>query len=594
MGAISGFDFSGYATKYNVKCSDGRTIKTGAFKHMDGKKIPMVWQHGHEDVANLLGHAVLEHRDDGVYAYGFFNETNGGSAAKTAVQHKDVEALSIYANKLVERDLLVHSGEIRELSLVLSGANPGAFIENVSFAHGEFDEDEEVVIYSGEGLAEETAEVEHSEETESKEEMSADETSDESESSDNEEGDAIEHAEGDNQTVGEILKTLTPIQTKVLYALISEALGTTSEDLQQSDKEGENFMKHNVFDGDEGKVLSHEKLTEFATAVFNDMPKLGSFKDAFLAHAGTYGIDNISYLFPDARTLDREPTFDTRRMSWVQGWMSGTRHTPFSRIKKLWADLTPDAARAKGYITGNAKVEQVFAVLKRTTEPTTVYKKQKLDRDDIVDITDFDVVAWMWREMRFMLDEEIARAALVGDGRTFGVDDDAIDPSKIRPIFGDDPIFVHYLTLEVTVTDYMDIIDAIQLARVNYKGTGMPNLYTTNAVLMGMLLLKDTTDRRIYKSVQELAAELRVADIIEVEVLEGVTRDNTAPAFTADLLGIMVNPRDYTYGADAGGEVNTFDDFDIDYNQQKYLIETRVSGSLLDPKSALVIERKTA
>jgi hypothetical protein len=281
-------------------------------------------------------------------------------------------------------------------------------------------------------------------------------------------------------------------------------------------------------------------------------------------------------------------------MNWVAGWLSGTRHTPFSRIKKLWADLTPDAARAKGYITGTQKVEQVFAMLKRETAPTTVYKKQKLDRDDLVDITDFNVVNWMWKEMRFMLDEEVARAALVGDGRTFGTDDDAIDPSKIRPIYGDDPLFVTYLSLAVGVTDYADIIEAIQLARVNYKGTGTPNLYTTNAVLTNMLLLKDTTNRRIYRSVAELASDLRVADIIEVEVLEGVQRTNTSPAFTADLLGIMVNPRDYTYGADKGGQIATFEDFDIDYNQNKYLIETRLSGSLLNPKSALVIERKTA
>lgn len=581
MGDKKQFDFSGYATKYNVQCSDGRTIKSGAFKHMDGMKIPMVWQHGHQDILNVLGHAVLEHREDGVYTYGYFNDTEGGDAARKAVQHGDVDALSIYANKLVERDRLVHSGQIRELSLVLSGANPGAKIENVSFAHDDLESEDEVLIFSGEHLTETVAETK--EETPMKEEEVKEE--------------AIEHAEEkseDNMTVEDVLNTMSEVQKKVLYALISEAMSADGE-LSQSEEEGEGVMKHNVFENDEeGAALSHSQITKFAQEVFADLPKYGSFKDAFLAHAGTYGIDNISYLFPDAQMLDNEPGFDTRRMGWVQQWMNSTRHTPFSRIKKLWADLTPDAARAKGYITGNQKVEQVFAMLKRTTEPTTVYKKQKLDRDDIVDITDFDVVAWMWREMRFMLDEEIARAALVGDGRSFGVDDDAIDPSKIRPIYGDDALYVHYLTLEVTVTDYLDIIDAIQVARVNYKGTGMPTLYTTNAVLTGMLLLRDTTDRRIYKSVQEIAADLRVADIVEVEVLEGVQRTNTSPAFTADLLGIMVNPRDYTYGADKGGEINTFDDFDIDYNQQKYLIETRVSGSLLNPKSALVVERKTA
>lgn len=582
------FDFRGYATRYNVLCGDGRTIKPGAFKHMDGMKIPLVWSHGHTEVSNVLGHAILEHRDDGVYAYGYFNSSEAGVASKEAVQHKDVEALSIYANKLVERNHLVHSGQIRELSLVLAGANPGAFIEDVGFAHGD-DTEDEVIIYGGQELDEEKEndEVKHS-----------DKKANPKPEEEEEEGE-LEHADmpkaEDDMTVGDVFNTLTDVQKKVVYAMISEALG--SGDMAQSDEEGENFMKENIFENgneDNGAVLSHADAAKFATEVFNDMGKYGSFKESFLAHAGTYGIDNISYLFPDARTLDNEPTFDTRRMGWVQGWLSGTRHTPFSRIKKLWADLTPDAARAKGYITGNQKVEQVFAVLKRTTEPTTVYKKQKLDRDDVTDITDFDVVAWMWREMRFMLDEEIARAALVGDGRTFGVDDDAIDPSKVRPIYGDDPIFVHYLSLDVTVTDYGDIIDQILLARVNYKGTGTPNLYTTNAVLMGMLLLKDTTDRYIYQNVDELARRLRVANIVEVEVLEGIQRTNTSPAFTADLLGILVNPTDYTYGADAGGQISTFDDFDIDYNQMKYLIETRVSGSLLNPKSALAVERKTA
>jgi HK97 family phage prohead protease len=571
------YDFSGYATKYGLLCADGRTIQKGAFKANDGQRIPLVWQHLHNDPTNVLGHAILEHRDDGVYAYGYFNDSAAGQQAKTLVQHGDIGSMSIYANKLVEKKNLVHEGQIREVSLVLSGANPGATIEHITLAHSdgsETESEEEAVVSMM--LPINIGEEEMKQDTKTE----------------------VKHADtpatADDETVGDVVNGMTEKQRNVMYALIAQAMGDAGN-LSQSNTEGETFMKKNVFEGQEENTpsLTHAQIAEFSQAVFEDMPKLGSFKEAFLAHAGTYGIDNISYLFPDARQ-DGEPDFQTRRMDWVSGWMSSTRHTPFSRIKKLWADLTPDAARAKGYITGNQKVEQVFAMLKRETAPTTVYKKQKLDRDDIVDITDFNVVNWMWREMRFMLDEEVARAALVGDGRLFGTDDDAIDPSKIRPIYGDDPLFVTYLSLAVTVTDYLDIIDAIQVARVNYKGTGTPNLYTTNAVLTGMLLLRDTTDRRIYKSVAELASDLRVANIIEVEVLEGVQRTNTSPAFTADLLGIMVNPSDYTYGADKGGQISTFEDFDIDFNQNKYLIETRLSGSLLNPKSALVIERKTA
>lgn len=568
------YDFGGYATKYNLKCTDGRTIKSGAFKHMDGTKIPMVWQHGHNDVNNVLGHAVLEHRDDGVYAYGYFNDTTGGQTAKKAVLHKDVVALSIFANKLVEKSKLVHSGEIRELSLVLSGANPGAFIDNVTMAHGDgevYESEDEVIISSMSPIEFKVIEEE-----------------------------AITHADAaKDKTVADVVESMSDEQKQVMYALIAQALSETGGSAAQSNSEGETFMKRNVFeneDKNDGPTLTHAQLEEFAGAVFADMPKLGSFKAAFLAHAGTYGIGsdrtNLALLFPDAHAVDSEPGFDTRRMSWVAAWMSQTKHSPFSRIKKLWADLTADAARAKGYITGAQKVEQVFPILKRVTTPTTVYKKQKLDRDDIVDITDFNVVAWMWRELRFMLDEEVARAALVGDGRVYGVDADAINPSAIRPIYGDDPLFVHYLTLPAATVDWIDVMDAILGARVNYKGSGTPNFYTTNAVLTGMLLVRDTTNRRLFRTVAEVAAELRVAEIIEVEVLEGVTRSAGAPATTRNLLGIMVNPRDYTYGADKGGQVSTFDQFDIDYNQEKYLIETRLSGSLLDPRSALVVERQ--
>lgn len=578
--AANPYDFAGWATKVNVVCSDGRTIAKDAFKHMDGKRVPLVWQHLHNEPANILGHATLEHRDDGVYAYCVFNDGEPARQAKQVVAHKDIEALSIYANGLVEKSKIVHKGNIREVSLVLAGANPGAVIDYLNFAHNDGSEDtiseDEAIITMNIPI-----DLKHSEETEEQPE------------------EKIEHAmKEEDMTVEDVLKSFTDIQRKVFDAVVAKALEQTVDgELSQSEEQGENFMKKNVFDGSgDGVALTHAQMTEFATAVFKDAQKGGSFKDAFIAHAGTYGIDNIGDLFPDARLLDNEPGFETRRMGWVKGWMSGTRHTPFSRIKKLWADLTPDAARAKGYITGNEKVEQVFAILKRTTEPTTVYKKQKLDRDDIVDITDFDVVAWMWKELRFMLEEEVARAGLIGDGRTFGTDDDAIDPSKIRPIYGDSSVYVYYLTLLASVTEWTAVIDAIQTARVNYKGTGTPNLYVPNSVLNGMLLVRDTQKRRIYRTVQELAAELRVGEIIEVEPMEGLERDIDPSGTTtmADLLGILVNPYDYTYGSDKGGQMNTFSDFDIDFNQEKYLIETRLSGSLLNPKSAMVIERRQA
>jgi hypothetical protein len=577
--AVNTYDFAGWATKVNVVCTDGRTIAKDAFKHMDGKRVPLVWQHLHNEPANILGHAILEHRADGVYAYCVFNNGAPAQQARQVVAHKDIESLSIYANGLVEKSKIVHKGNIREVSLVLAGANPGAVIDYLNFAHNDdesvISEDEAIITMD---LGIDFPEAKHGD----------DNTNEEA---------AIEHAAEEDATVDSVVASMTDIQRKVFYAIVAKALESQSGDeLSQSDQLGENFMKTNVFNAsdDGGPRLTHAQLTEFATTVFKEAKDRGSFRDAFLAHAGTYGIDNIGDLFPDARLLDNEPSFETRRMGWVKNWMAGTRHTPFSRIKKIWADLTPEAARAKGYITGNEKVEQVFAVLKRVTEPTTVYKKQKLDRDDIVDITDFDVVAWMWKELRFMLEEEVARAGLIGDGRTFGTDDDAINPEKIRPIYGDSSVFVHYLTLEATVTDWIQIIDAIQTARVNYKGTGLPNLYVPNTVFNGMLLVRDSQKRRIYRTVAELASELRVNDIIEVEPMEGLSRDNESPAYTADLLAIMVNPYDYTYGSDKGGQMNTFSDFDIDFNQEKYLIETRLSGSLLMPKSAMVVERKQA
>lgn len=568
------FDFGGWATVYNVPCTDGRTIQHGAFKNADGVKIPLVWQHIHDEPTNVLGHAVLEHRDDGVYAYGKFNESPKAQHVKALVHNGDVQFLSIYANQIVESSSkLVHSGNIRELSIVISGANKGARIDNVLIQHADGSEtelDDEVIMTFTKPI-EDLVVVEHAEEKESASEESGE------------------------KTVGDVLETLTEEQRTAVYALLSDAV--SGGDLEQSDlEEGEEVMKKNVFDGtrEEGGVLSHaDAMNLFNQAVQTAQGTNGSLREAVIKHAGTYGIDNISNLFPDAKPIRTEPDWYSREMGWVGAWMGGVNHTPFSRIKSMYADITADEARAKGYTTGDQKLTEVFAVLKRTTEPQTVYKLQKLDRDDILDITDFNVVNWLKAEMRMMLEEEIARACLVGDGRTFGVDDDAINPVKVRPILTDDAIYSHKVSLAVTVTDYADIIDEIIKARVNYKGSGSPTMFISNTWLTNMLLLKDTTGRRIYRTVADLAAELNVSRIVESEILEGVQRDDAAP-FTADLIAIIVNPRDYTIGADKGGAVNMFDDFDIDYNQHKYLIETRISGALTKPKSALIIERKTA
>lgn len=593
MGAVKSksndFDFGGYATKYNQLCSDGRKILPGAFQHSDGAKLPLVWRHLHDDPGNVLGHVVLEHRDDGVYVRGVFNTTKAGQNAKILVRNRDIVGMSIYANGLTERNKIVHSGNIREVSLVLSGANPGAKIDHINLQHADGTEDEiedEAVIYGGEELDVLSETMVHAdEEDEDKETMP-----------NSKEKEEMKHANGEDKTVGDVFNSLTDEQKNVVYFLVAKAMEEDSE-MKQSDDEGDNLMKRNVFDGSAGdddhqrqQVLSHDEMV----AIFEEAKnKRMSLKDVVLAHAGTYGIDNIGYLFPDAKAATKTPDWYKRDTTWVGGWMSGTRHLPFSRVKSWYADLTADEARAKGYTTGDQKIEEVFAILKRETLPQTVYKLQKLDRDDVIDINDFDVVAWMKQEMRFMLDEEIARASLVGDGRTFGVDDDAINTTNVRPIYQDDVLYSHKLSLEVTVVDYADIVDAIIGARSNYKGSN-PNLYIAPSILTNFLLLKDTTGRRIYRSLDELARELRVNQIVEVEVLEGIQRTNTAPAFTADLLGIIVNPRDYSFGADKGGSLGMFDDFDIDFNQYKYLLETRLSGALTKVKTALCIERKTA
>ena len=553
------YDFSGWATRNNLKCSDGRTILQDAFKHNDGQTVPMVWNHQHDGPMNVLGHALLENRKEGVYAYCVFNETDAGKNTKLLVKHGDVSALSIYANQLRQKgDNVVH-GAIRELSLVLSGANPGAFIDSVMI-HGE-ESDEEAVIYTGEKV-----ELFHADppKEEPKKEAPKTDTSE------------------DDETVADVFNTLSEKQKTVVYAMIGQALDGNDN----QDDEGDDEMKQNVFDKEDKKdVLSHSDME----AIITDAKRYGSLKDAVLAH----GIDNIDYLFPDAKNVTNTPMFIQREMGWVQKVMGNVHSTPFSRIKSIYADITEADARAKGYIKGKLKVEEVFSLLKRSTTPTTIYKKQKLDRDDVVDITDFDVVAWLKSEMRVMLDEEIARALLIGDGR-IGSSDDKINEGNIRPIWTDADLYTIKTPVEHVANATADqkakaFIRAAVKSRKNYKGSGSPTLYATEDILTDCLLMEDTTGRIIYDSVDKLATALRVKEIITVPVMESLTRTSTdSKVYT--LGGIIVNLSDYNVGADKGGAVNMFDDFDIDYNAQKYLIETRCSGALVKPYSAIALE----
>jgi hypothetical protein len=581
------FDFSGWATKNDLKCTDGRTIRKDAFKENDGTRVPLVWQHLHNEPENILGHAILENRADGVYAYGVFNDSPSGKNAKTLVEHGDITAMSIYANQLVEKSSIVHGGRIREVSLVLSGANPGAVIENLSFSHGDGSSDrsdDEALIYTDQSLV--LSEIAHEETPDSSSDMKA--------ASEEKEGDSMAQADNADKTVGDVFNTLNEEQKTVVYAMIAEALGEgTGGAMQQSDGDDTN-MKKNLFDSEtqegEGKTLSHDALNEIMQAARDGGSS--SLKKEFLAHTVDYGIENIGLLFPDAQTLNAEPDFIQRDTSWVGVFMNASQHRPFSRIKTVHADITADAARALGYVKATLKKEEVITLLQRITTPTTIYKKQKLDRDDIVDITDFNVVAWLKSEMRVMLDEEIARAALISDGREVG-DADKINETNIRPIWKDNDMYAHRVSLADTV-DTAGIIEAMIRARENYKGSGNPILFTTASFLTDMLLLKDGVQRRLYSTQAELESALRVSKIVEVEVMNGVTRETTdVIPLTYALKGIIVNPRDYVFGADKGGEIGLFDDFDIDYNQYKYLMESRLSGALVKPKSALIIEQLT-
>lgn len=555
------YDFSGYATKNDLKCTDGRTIRKNAFKENDGAIVPLVWQHMHNDPSNVLGHARLENREDGVYCYGSLNDSPAGKNAKELLRHGDITSMSIWANQLVQKGSDVIHGVIKEVSLVLSGANPGAVIDNLTISHADgsmTDLDDEAFINFG--IAPSF-------------------------------GEEITHADGeDDETIGDIFNTLNEKQKNVVYYMISQAL--EGLDMEHSDddfeeEEGEEDMKHNVFDKNDenkGTILSHADIQE----IFSDAQKCGSLKEAFLAHTQSYGIENIDILFPDAKTVTNPPDFIKRDTEWVSGVLSGTKHSPFSRIKSTAADITADEARARGYVKGNLKKEEVIKLLKRITTPTTIYKKQKLDRDDIIDITDLNVVAWLKAEMRMMLNEELARAILIGDGREAD-DEDKINEEHIRPIWKDDDMYAHHVSVEDTATTE-DLIETIIRSRKEYKGTGSPVFYTTTDVLIDMLLLKDKIGRRLYNTKAEVASALGVSSIVEVPVMENQSyADDSKDTHT--LVGLIVNLKDYTVGADKGGEVSMFDDFDIDYNQYKYLLETRCSGTLTHPKSALVIEK---
>ena len=568
------YDFSGWVTKNNLKCADGRTIMKDAFKHNDGQKVPLVWNHQHNDPNEVLGYVLLHNQDEGVYGYGTFNDTESGQTAKLLVQHGDVNALSIYANQLKQSMSNVTHGNIREVSLVLAGANPGAYIDSIMM-HGE-DSEDEAIIYTGEDI-----EIYHADRDDS--------TSKNDEGSKEEKKPMTEN--NDDKTIGDVFDTLTDEQKTAVYAIIAQVMGDSET---KNDEGGNKEMKHNVFDNEnenQENTLTHDAMN----TIIADGKRYGSLKESFLAHAQEYGIESIDWLFPEAKTLNNPPEFIKRDTGWVSGVMSSVSHTPFSRIKSAFADITEDEARAKGYMKGKLKKEEVFSLLKRTTTPTTIYKKQKLDRDDVIDITDFDVVSWLKAEMRMMLDEEIARAILVGDGR-LASSDDKINESNIRPIWKDEELYtIHsYVTKGATNDETIKaFIRAAIKARKDYKGSGNPVLYTTEDVLTDCLLLEDSMGRPLYESEEKLRTTLRVSKIVTVPVMENLKRTDTTNG-EVELMGIIVNLKDYNVGADKGGAINMFDDFDIDYNQQKYLIETRCSGALIRPYSAIAIEAKAA
>ena len=608
MDSAKGYDFAGWVTRNDVRCADGRIIRHGAFRDQDGTKVPLVWMHQHNDISNVLGNVLLQNRPEGVYGYGSLNDSEAADIARTILKHDDVTSMSIYANKLTTEGPNVVHGTIREVSLVLAGANPEAKIEEIA-VHGDMTDDDIIFINAEdntlrhsdisdimfEPVVEDT--ISHADSNDKEEKVPSNDT-------DTRKNTAAES--DDEETLQDIFNTMNEKQKTVVYALVGQALedGAGNKSDNKSDNEEDN-VKHNVFDNDYAVMEDQDAIVHDAfDAIISEAKSGYSMKRVFddyvenaengevVAHAATYGVDPVDWLFPEAKTTTRTPEFIQRDTGWVSQLMSKVHHTPFSRIKSVFADITADEARARGYMKGKLKKEEVFTLLKRTTTPTTIYKKQKMDRDDVVDITDFDVIAWLKGEMRMMLDEEIARAVLVGDGRPTS-DDDHISEEHIRPIWKDAELYTINSVIELEGTETEDDIaktfirTAIK-ARKDYKGSGNPILFTTEDFLTDMLLLEDKIGHPLYDSVEKLATKLRVSKIVTVEVMEDLTR--SVDAKTRTLMGIIVNPADYNIGADRGGAVNIFDDFDIDYNQQKYLIETRCSGALIKPYSAIAIE----
>lgn len=632
---LRGYDFAGWATRNDVLCSDGRTIKRDAFKECDGTTVPIVWQHKHDSVSNVLGHALLFNKPEGVWCYGKFNDSKQGNDAKESVRNGDISSLSIFANRLKQNGGDVLHGTIREVSLVLAGANPKAYIEFTSLTHGDAEEEEaniyfdsplyevddellsheemceesEPVVEFGDLYYEEQAAMAHKEDNMYNNEYSGVDT----------EYEYLAHSE--DATVEEVLNSMTENQLAVLQYLVGQALAAGNES-----KEGEETMKHNAFDYQEvAPAMNFNELVSEAKTIYG-----GSLKEAVLAHADAFGIDpatrnsantmtgvnygygrgvegnaygynNLDYLFPDAHALNTEPKFVDNPTEWVSAVLNGSTHTPYARVKSTWADISGDEMRAKGYVRGSLKVPEVAAILKRSTEPQTIYKTQKIDRDDVIDITDFSVVAWQKKVLRRKLDEELARAALIGDGRQFGTDPDAIDPSKIRPIVSDSPLFVirQRWTPADGATDSDNAAEFIRQCVKGFKyyqGAGKPTCFIKEDLLCELLLLEDMNGHRIYKSEAELATAMRVARIVTVRPLDGVQEvvASGADQGTWDVDAIILNMKDYTFGSDKGGNVEMFDDFDIDYNQYKYLIETRCSGAMTTPYGAILVERKHA
>jgi hypothetical protein len=587
-------DFSGWASKYGLRCSDGRTILPGAFAHQDAQRLPLVWQHGHTSPENVLGHVIIEHRDEGPYCYGYFNDTTQGKNAKTLVEHEDVSALSIFANQLVERVKQVSHGIMREVSLVLAGANPGALIDNITIAHSDGETEvhvDEAVIYTGLAL-------EHA----APGAVATEETTETVATTDK----VDENNTDDEPTVQEVFDSMTPEQQEVVHYMVGAALESTAtpsndntdtttdtsapEEVITHEEKDQNSMGRNVFEQngsattDARHTLSHDAMKGIAA----DAVKRGSLKEAVEDYAFKHGIENIDVLFPDARNITDTPEWDKRRTEWVAEVLGKVRKSPFSRIKSIVANITHEEARARGYIKGTLKKEEFFGLTRRVTTPATVYKKQKLDRDDIIDITDFDVVLWLKGEMRLMLEEEVARAILIGDGRLADNEDKIKDPAGsnegagIRSILNDDDLYAATVFIDVDGDlKKTEVVDQILGSMQFYKGSGIPTFYTTLPVMTQMLLARDDMGRRFYRTGTELASELGVDKVVAVEPMEEI----------ADLVGIVVNLQDYTVGADRGGETSMFDDFDIDYNQYKYLLETRTSGALTKIRSAIIVRQ---